>query len=191
MTDTSSSAPSPDTYKELLGCDEGTHAVWGRLSGLFILGSSLLIHYPTDWSLAAAETPPAKALFSLAQQSSGQSWLASAYRQLESLKGLQPDWNGYGSNPPNVVAYSQARRVLDELHRVNFEPSRIMASADDGIAICLMDKNRYADLECYNSGEVVAMTTDHSTGNHKVWQLPISEMGLREAVDRLRIFIQA
>ncbi len=53
-----------------------------------------------------------------------------------------------------------AAGILFELAYADENPTRVIASAEGGIAICFSNGERYADIECLNSGEVLGVTSN-------------------------------
>ena len=65
-------------------------------------------------------------------------------------------------------------------------PNRVAASAQDGIIIYLSRGLKYADVECYNTGEVVA-TTREEGAESSVWE--VESDGLKSALSDLSDFL--
>lgn len=111
--------------------------------------------------------------------------LLRLFEKLEELRRLEPDWNGYGSMPPNARAEAYARDILLELHKLNRIPERVVASADDGVGIYITSGKKYAMIECYNDGGIVIGVSDRE-GDIRNWEiLPESHIirtGLEEAL---------
>ena len=107
------------------------------------------------------------------------------FERLEELHCLEPDWNGYGSMPPNATALAYAREILHELHNLDQIPERVVASADDGVGIYVASGQKYAMIECYNDGGIVIGVSDRE-GNIRNWEITpeshIIRTGLREAL---------
>lgn len=109
---------------------------------------------------------------------------APLYSQLERLGKDASLWVDEDTAPS---AYSQivARLVLQQLEEANFLPSKIVATADNGIAICFVDKKKYADIESTETGAVLGVLSD-SINRPMVWEVKPSESEISQAV--LRIF---
>src|SRR5262249_7877707 len=95
-------------------------------------------------------------------------WLADATSALESLKNLLPGWDSYDAPVPEPPAFRHAGTTLGLLHALKLWPDRIAASAEGGIAFVLARGGKYADLECLNTGEILAVTCDRG-GEPEVW----------------------
>lgn len=117
---------------------------------------------------------------------SSESWLHEAHSKLRTLAALPYDWDGQGASPPNTISHGGARRVLELLHEMSFQPQRILPSVEEGICISFSRGNRYADIECFNSGDIAALVSD-GTGNPQAW--PVVPDQLRESLERLRDYV--
>ena len=83
--------------------------------------------------------------------------LQEARIQLERLRSLNVNWNSFGSDVPANSAIEAAGRVLESLLRADLVPDGILPSAEGGVAICFVKDDKYADIECLNSGEVLGV----------------------------------
>lgn len=108
-----------------------------------------------------------------------------AQRQLSGVAVLRPNWDSYGAEVPNDRAKEVAERVLDLLRHSWFPPTRVVASSEGGIGICFVQGDKYADLECFNTGEIVAVSYRGMEEPH-VWEVPIQTENITEAIDRIR-----
>jgi hypothetical protein len=101
------------------------------------------------------------------------------------------NWNGQGSAAPNEAAICTAQRVIDVLSTMpSLQPERIVGSADGGVTICFIIGHRYADIECFNSGEIAAVTSDR-TGRPDVWEVSLDDHDIKLALERIDAFIQS
>lgn len=78
-------------------------------------------------------------------------------RSVQALAKLRPNWDSYGAPAPNGRSIANAIRVLHLLESLNFDPTRILPSAEGGVGICFVREDRYADIECSNEGEVLGV----------------------------------
>jgi hypothetical protein len=108
----------------------------------------------------------------------------SAFSEIvDEMKGLDIDWNGYGSSPPNEFAREVAKQILLTAMSV-VVPDRITASAQGGVGICFTFRNKYADIECLNTGEILATTSD-GRAVPEVWEVkPNDTKGALERIVR-------
>jgi hypothetical protein len=115
-------------------------------------------------------------------------WLVNAHRRLVELARLKDNWDDCGAEAPNAAAVELSRYILKLLSSKDFEPTSIDPSAEGGVCISFRKAERYGDIECFNSGEILAVT---SMGGDEtdVWELADIDRGLDEALRRLRDFL--
>jgi hypothetical protein len=116
------------------------------------------------------------------------SWISKFQDQLKSLRSLKDDWNGYGSLAPNNIALINSQTVLDILHQMKFSPMAIAPSAEDGIAISFAKAKKNAIIECYNDGDILAITYKGAE-EPELMELGDSTSEIAEALDRIYIFL--
>jgi hypothetical protein len=104
---------------------------------------------------------------------------------VKNMKDLRHDWNGYGSEPPNLRAREMAQEILLSSASV-IVPNRVAPSAQGGVGIFFYHENRYGDIECLNTGETLATISDGS-GRPLVWEITPSER--KGALERIGHFI--
>jgi hypothetical protein len=119
------------------------------------------------------------------QYSSAGNRIAALCEEVDEMRWLQPDWNGYGSESPNEFARDLAKQILLSATNVAV-PNRVAPSAQGGVGICFYRDNKYADVEFLNTGEILATTSD-GTGRPQVWEVKPSEM--KGALERIGQFI--
>jgi hypothetical protein len=111
--------------------------------------------------------------------------IAALCEEVDEMRWLQPDWNGYASEPPNEFGRDLAKQILLTATNI-LVPNRVAPSAQGGVGICFYRGNKYADVECLNTGEILATTSD-GTGRPQVWEVKPSEV--KGALERLGQFI--
>jgi hypothetical protein len=109
--------------------------------------------------------------------------------QLSKVTGLDVNWAVEGGEPPNEVAYSNARMILEVLNLKtqnvkDLNLAYITASADGGIAICFKASGVFSDIECHNSGEIWAMISE-GTNEPEVWPLEKSKVSISHTLERI------
>lgn len=107
-------------------------------------------------------------------------------RALASDRSLLPE----GAAPPSEIARLQAKIILGYLQDQNLEPSRVIASAEGGVVLCFIHGDRYADIECLNSGEVLGVISNRRD-RPNVWDVQQNARGITSAAARIRKFIAA
>ena len=113
--------------------------------------------------------------------------------RLHSLADLPLNWNSYGAEAPNHTAIIGAENILQRAHEEGILPDTIDPSAENGVVLSFSKRDRYADIECFNSGEILAVMHDRSRGNAgkpNVWTVQ-DEDGIAAALDSIRAFVYA
>ena len=103
------------------------------------------------------------------------------YTSIGKLRHLETDWDSYGAEPPNEVALQLATDLIS-----GCKPSLVGASAEGGVCVSFFNDDRYGDIECFNTGEVLAATTKRGEDT-EVWA--VDHKSMREAVDRVVSFV--
>jgi hypothetical protein len=103
------------------------------------------------------------------------------------LSHLAANWDSYGAEPPNASSIQIARAIIKELSSIELEPTGIDPSVEGGVCISFREGRRYADLECFNNGCVLAVTS-LGGADTKVWEIVIPE-GVRDALHTVHSFL--
>jgi len=85
---------------------------------------------------------------------------ANIQNQMQALRLLSPDWDGYDAPVPSDRTMASASAMSETLQEMRFIPDTVVASAEGGIAFCYWNIGRYAQIEILNSGECVATMFD-------------------------------
>lgn len=115
-------------------------------------------------------------------------WFAEFDEKLRQMGRLARDWDSYGAEPPANCAIASARLACEVLHEIGFEPARIAPSAEGGVGICFLNGDKYADIECFNTGEILAVISDRRD-RREVWSVAPNKRDIEEVLDRIRAFI--
>jgi len=115
---------------------------------------------------------------------------AEQLAKLDSFRRLRRGWDSYEAEPPSETATDNARRVLEVLWGEDAEArTRLSPSVEGGVAIVFTGlEDRYADLECFNDGEILAITSEGSA-EPSVWPVGADAVSLREAVVKIIAFV--
>src|ERR1700733_7282215 len=62
--------------------------------------------------------------------------------------------------PASYSSVWWAERILEILRELDAVPDRVVASAEGGIAICFVRAEKYCDIECLNTGEILGVTSN-------------------------------
>jgi hypothetical protein len=108
-------------------------------------------------------------------------------QKLESFRHLSAGWDSYEAEPPNETAIDWAGRTLDILCQMGFAADRIAPSVEGGVAISWRRGRKNANIECFNTGEFLAATSD-GTGNPHVREL--SGEDLAQEMEAIRAYIE-
>jgi len=114
--------------------------------------------------------------------------ISSLCVEVDDMESIPANWNGYGSEAPNLVARKQAVEILLAATSI-IVPNRVSPSAQGGVGICFYNREKYADIECLNSGEVLA-TTSTGKGVPEVWQI-FNPAEVKGALERIGKFINS
>ncbi len=109
---------------------------------------------------------------------------------LAEMTALGTNWDTYGAEPPGRNALSRADEILLMLRRSSLLPTKVVASSEGGVAICFIEGDRYADIECLNTNETLAVTYK-GTDEPVVWEIRNNQDGLRDAIERIHAHFTA
>src|SRR5689334_17757210 len=106
---------------------------------------------------------------------------------IEKLASLvQANANDEFDSPiPNETAVNHGRRVVERLRRMKFAPNRVDSSAEGGVNIAFIQDDLYADVECLNSGEILAVTSNRKD-RPRVWEVQPNDTDIDHALEILR-----
>ena len=108
------------------------------------------------------------------------------------LKALVTDrslWSDEAA-PPSEFASQWAQLVLQQLQAESLSPTRVVASAEGGIAVCFVDGSKYADIECLNSRTILGVISN-KRDRPIAWEVEQDARGIARATARIREFILA
>ena len=115
---------------------------------------------------------------------------AEARRRLNTTVSLEHGWDTYGAETPNDVARALAARILYLLEEDALPPTRLLPSAEGGIAMSFVEGDNRAEIEIYNTGEVAAVT--YSAHSEPVaWELSNADSALKNAIIDIRVHLAA
>lgn len=108
--------------------------------------------------------------------------------QLEDCRTLKSGWDSYEADPPSDKAISYAGTILDALKKVDFLPSCVCPSVEGGVGIAFVAGDVYADIECFNDGEILAAL---SAKYKNTTIIEINWETLDSTIDKIRKFLQS
>lgn len=91
---------------------------------------------------------------------------------------------------PNQVAYANARLTLKLAELFGIDPTDVTASAEGGVALCFKVDGMYADIECFNSGEIWAIVSDR-INPASTWAVEKSTAGIGAALLKIKFGLNA
>jgi hypothetical protein len=112
---------------------------------------------------------------------------ASHFAKLDAL-ATDPSLLVPGSDPPSALVLARAREFLRQLEIEALEPTKVVASAEGGVAICFVADDKYSDIEFLNSEEILGVISNRRD-RPVVWQIDSTPSGLTGAVARIRDFL--
>jgi large subunit ribosomal protein L15 len=111
-------------------------------------------------------------------------------KKIESFRNMSKGWDGYDAEPANSKALSLGKLALKVSFDVGFTPSYVAPSAEGGVAISFSRQDKYADLECFNDGDVLAVISDKKRDGHiEVWEVDASEEGIKNSLLKIREYV--
>lgn len=114
---------------------------------------------------------------------------AELFARLEHPDFMRDDWGGHLAEAPNRTAVGHARAILEKLQAMGFAPERLVASADGGAGFYFKAGNRYAIIECLNTGELMAAASDGS-GSPRVWSFSDSDANISQTIGEIRGYLR-
>lgn len=116
--------------------------------------------------------------------------LAQAGRALRRSSALRAGWDTYGSEAPNATARTNAWRILANLDTAELAPTRVLPSSEGGIAFSFISGSNRAEIETYNTGEIVAAIYSIAD-SPKIWEVQNNNDALSAAIEAIRVHIAA
>jgi hypothetical protein len=116
--------------------------------------------------------------------------LAAQIAKLEAFRELASGWDSYDAPPPNETALQNGRAVLRFIYEQEEVPSvHLAASAEGGVLLVFSAGGpKYADIECYNDGEILAILSEPSA-EPTIWPLTLEEESLSTSLQRIATFL--
>ncbi|MGD1096470.1 MAG: hypothetical protein ABSB35_31310 [Bryobacteraceae bacterium] len=72
----------------------------------------------------------------------------------------------------------------------SIEPTQVTASMEGGVALCFKVDGMYADIECFNSGEIWGIISDR-VNPASTWAVENSKAGIAAALIRIKSELNA
>jgi hypothetical protein len=114
--------------------------------------------------------------------------LKTQLKLIENLQRLPKGWDGYNAESPNQNSVIRSQFILMHLFRMKFLPDKITPSVENGVGISFIQGDKYADIECFNTGEILAVTSDRQAAP-QVWEVSNRPQEITSALRKIRDFI--
>lgn len=113
------------------------------------------------------------------------------HERLSSFVDLKEGWNGYDAEVPDDVAVFWAQKILKTMLDENINlPTDVVPSAEGGAGIFFRKGEKYADFECFNNGEIWAITSADGA-SPMVWQVENTDDSLKKALKNIVEFFKS
>lgn len=101
--------------------------------------------------------------------------------KLQKLGRLSNNWDSYGSDAPSAATISSASRIGTIFIKLGLTPDVTVPSSEGGVALCFIRNKKYADVEFFNSGSIIAVR--HSLQDDpKAWSITHDNAAIESAV---------
>jgi hypothetical protein len=110
--------------------------------------------------------------------------------RLSRLAGLRGNWDTYGSEAPSPEALAAAAAIGEAFINFGLIPDAVSPSAEGGVAICFVRNQKYADIECFNSGDTLAVRYS-SIENPKAWVVQPNDVASDATIQFLTQYLSA
>jgi hypothetical protein len=124
------------------------------------------------------------------EETSELSLLRRRVKEIERLVDLLPDWNSYGADPPSATAAEAAISAVRHLDDMELVPDRIVPSAEGGIGIAFRNGLKYADIEFFNNGEILALTANNGE-RIEIWPVGQGSEEIKHSLSKIRDYINS
>lgn len=93
------------------------------------------------------------------------------------------------AEPPVALAVSWAWVVIQQLIDDELIPTKVVASAEGGVAVCFVVGDKYADIECLNSGEILGVISNRRD-RPSAWKIELNTSDIARATARICQFLR-
>jgi hypothetical protein len=111
------------------------------------------------------------------------------FAKLEAIRNDPSLWPD-DAEKPSEHATAWASAMLEQLWVDELPPTRVVASAEGGVAICFVDGNKYADVEFLNTGKILGVVSNRRD-RPVAWEVGADSAGMAGASARIREFLHA
>lgn len=111
------------------------------------------------------------------------------FAQLKLLRNERARAEDSEAESPSETSINWAAEILAVLEQERLTPAKVMRSVEGGVAICFMSDDKYSDIECLNTGEILGVVSNRHD-RPTVWELGHSVDSIAQAAIRIRKFLQ-
>ncbi|MDZ4800756.1 MAG: hypothetical protein SGI92_21570 [Bryobacteraceae bacterium] len=121
-------------------------------------------------------------------------WLSNITNTVESFRPLVAELDKIRlrihtlETRPSETAFECVRSLLGRLQMLELTPNAVLVSAEGGLALTFEAASKYADLECFNNGEIVGVLSDRQ-GTIEPFAVSDSFEGITVAIRKVRAFL--
>lgn len=117
-------------------------------------------------------------------------WYLDRILELRKIEKLECGWHANKEiDSPNSTSVFWADVALDILRVEDFSCDRVVASADEGVGICFVHGDKYADIEFFNTGEILAVTSSRNSEPF-IWSVDPDPEAIRTTIQEICEYIE-
>jgi len=126
--------------------------------------------------------------------------MGKEFKQLFRTRLIEDYWQAFSSLeagegkcfcPPSEDSMETAFELFCRLTDNQVFPTRVLPSPEGGVGLCFSRNDRYADLECFNSGNTLAAISDRH-GKVDVFEVdPLNEKEMDDVIFRIGQFLDS
>lgn len=113
---------------------------------------------------------------------------AEHYAKLNQIVADRALWPENAERPADM-AVGWAWVVIQQLIEDELVPTKVVASAEGGVAVCFVVGDKYADIECLNSGEILGVVSNRRD-RPSVWKIEQDTSDIARATARISQFLR-
>jgi hypothetical protein len=108
-------------------------------------------------------------------------------RQIEESRKVQANWDSYNAPAPTPQSIDATLPFIRVCYLEQLIPDDYGAMAEGGITVSFMKNGRYAAVEFYNSGEMVALLSRPVDSD--VWEFSSNILEFQKVIRQIRHFL--
>jgi hypothetical protein len=136
-------------------------------------------------SVMYSRVPPTEATTAILAPDSTSDF-APYYRKLSEIRTTES--SDRDDEHPTDASIAFATVVLDAFRQQDLIPTRVVTSAEGGVAICVVRGGKYSDIECLNTGTILGVNSA-MVGIPDVWEIQRNLDEIDLSVARIKEFV--